>query len=52
MVKKAKLCQRRLLSVAAAFKVLLREEDYITLLRAEKLDTIPKFLAERAKENL
>jgi ParB family transcriptional regulator, chromosome partitioning protein len=51
MVKKAKLCQRRLLSVAAAFKVLLREEDYITLLRAEKLDTIPKFLAERAKEN-
>ena len=51
MVKKAKLCQTRLLSVAAAFKVLLRDEDYVTLLRAEKLDTIPKFLAERAREN-
>jgi ParB family transcriptional regulator, chromosome partitioning protein len=51
MVKKAKLCQTRLLSVAAAFKVLLRDEDYITLLRAEKPDTIPKFLAERAREN-
>lgn len=52
MVRKAKLCQTRLLSVAAAFKMLLRDEDYITLLRAEKLDTIPKFLAERAKQNI
>jgi len=49
-VKKAKLCEVRLLSVAAAFKVLLADDDYVTLLRAEKLQTMPKFLAERAKE--
>jgi ParB family chromosome partitioning protein len=49
-VKKAKLCEVRLLSVAAAFKVLLGDDDYVTLLRAEKLQTMPKFLAERAKD--
>ncbi|MFT3783543.1 MAG: plasmid partitioning protein RepB C-terminal domain-containing protein [Nibricoccus sp.] len=49
-VKKAKLCEVRLLSVAAAFKVLLDDDDYVTLLRAEKLQTMPKFLAQRAKE--
>jgi ParB family chromosome partitioning protein len=49
MVKKAKLCEARLLSVSAACKVLVRDEDYINLLRAEKLETMPKFLAERAR---
>jgi ParB family chromosome partitioning protein len=49
-VKKAKLCEVRLLSAAAAFKVLLADDDYVTLLRAEKLQTMPKFLAERAKD--
>lgn len=50
MVKKAKLCEARLLSAAAAFKVLVQDEHYVTLLRAEKMDTMPKFLAARAKE--
>jgi ParB family chromosome partitioning protein len=49
MVRKAKLCEVRLLSTAAAVKVLVTDEDYINLLRAEKLDSMPKFLAERAK---
>ncbi len=49
MVKKAKLCEARLLSVSAACKVLVRDEDYVNLLRAEKLETMPKFLAERAR---
>jgi len=49
MVKKAKLCEAKLLSASAAIKVLIADEDYINLLRAEKLETMPKFLAERAK---
>jgi ParB family chromosome partitioning protein len=50
MVKKAKICEARLLSTSAAFRVLVRDEDYVNLLRAEKMDTMPKFLAERARE--
>jgi len=50
MVRKAKLCEAKLLSVSAAIKVLVGDEDYINLLRAEKLETMPKFLAERAKQ--
>jgi ParB family chromosome partitioning protein len=49
-VRKAKLCEVRLLSTSAAIKVLVSDEDYVNLPRAEKLDTMPKFLAERAKE--
>jgi ParB family transcriptional regulator, chromosome partitioning protein len=50
-VKKAKLCEARLRSVSAALKKLLRDEDYVTLLRAEKMETMPKFLAERARQD-
>lgn len=50
MVKKAKLCEARLLSVSAAFRVLVADEDYVNLLRAEELNTMPKFLAERARQ--
>jgi ParB family chromosome partitioning protein len=50
MVKKAKLCEVRLLALSAAFNVLVNDEDYINLLRAEELQTMPKFLAERAKQ--
>jgi ParB family chromosome partitioning protein len=50
MVRKSKLCEARLLSVSAAFRVVMADEDYINLLRAEELHTMPKFLAERAKQ--
>ena len=50
MVKKAKLCEARLLSLSAAFKVLVADDNYRNLLRAEKMETMPKFLAERARE--
>ncbi|HEU5079492.1 MAG TPA: plasmid partitioning protein RepB C-terminal domain-containing protein [Opitutaceae bacterium] len=50
IVKKAKLCESRLLSISAAFKVLVKDEDYVNLLRAEKVETMPKFLAERARQ--
>ena len=36
--------------MSAAIKVLVADEDYMNLLRAEELGTMPKFLAERAKQ--
>ena len=51
MVKKAKLCEAKLVFVQAAFKQLLTNEDFINLLRAEGLATVPKFIAESAKKN-
>ena len=49
MVRKARACESRLLSLGAAFRALLADENFTTLLRAEDLDTLPKFLVERAK---
>lgn len=49
MVRKARACESRLLSLGAAFRALLADENFMTLLRAEDLDTLPKFLVERAK---
>ena len=51
LVKKAKLCEARLRSVSAAFRVLVKDEDYVNLLRAEELHTMPKFLAENARKS-
>ena len=34
--------------MSAAVTVLVADEDYVNLLRAEDLGTMPKFLAERA----
>ncbi len=50
MVKKAKLCDARLRSISAALKKLVRDENYVTLLRAEKMETMPKFLAEWSRQ--
>lgn len=50
MVRKAQTAESRLLSLTAAFKALLADENFATLLRAENLQTLPKFLVERVKE--
>lgn len=49
LVKKAQICEARLLSLTAAFKALCADENFTTLLRAEDLDTLPKFLLERVR---
>jgi len=49
MVTKAKICESRLRTTGAALKVLLGDENFVTLLRAEELATLPKFIAERVK---
>ena len=44
---KSKICETRLLFVVSALKQLFRDENFINLLRAEGLDTLPQFLADR-----
>jgi ParB family chromosome partitioning protein len=47
LVKKAALAQSRLYFVVNALKKLLDEEHFVTLLRAESMNTLPMPLAER-----
>ncbi len=47
MVKKAEFAQQRLLFVVGALRQLLADENYVNLMRAEGLDTLPKYLADR-----
>lgn len=47
VVKQAHLCQRELLYVVAAMKRLFTDESFINLLRAESLDSLPQYLAEK-----
>jgi ParB family chromosome partitioning protein len=47
VVKQAQLCQRHLLYVASALKRLVADDNFINLLRAESLDSMPHYLAER-----
>jgi len=45
LVKKAHLCERQLRFVASALGDLFRDENFVNLLRAESLDSLPKYLA-------
>ncbi len=47
MVKKAEFTQQRLLFVVGALRQLFGDENFVNLLRAEGLATLPKYLAER-----
>jgi len=47
MVKKARLCEAKLTFTVTAFKKLLEDENFITLLRAESVAQMPKYLHDR-----
>lgn len=47
MVKKASFAQQRLLFVTGALRQLVADENFVNLLRAEGLDSMPKYLADR-----
>lgn len=49
MVKKAEFGQQRLMFVVGALRQLLADENFTNLLRAEGLNTLPKYLAERVR---
>jgi ParB family chromosome partitioning protein len=45
LVNRAKLCETRLRFVVSAMKQLLADEGLVTLLRAERLTTLPQYIA-------
>lgn len=47
MVRKAESTQQRILLIVEAMRTLTADENFVTLLRAESLDTMPKFLFDR-----
>jgi len=47
LVRKSDHAQSRLMFVVGAMQRLLADEHFVTLLRAERLETLPSFLAER-----
>jgi ParB family chromosome partitioning protein len=47
MVLKAEHAHQQLLLVVQGLKTLFADENFVTLLRAEDLDTLPKYLADR-----
>ena len=47
LVRKADSTRNRLIFMTEAFKNLLDDENFVTLLRAEKLETLPRNLADR-----
>jgi len=47
IVKKAEFAQQRLLFVVSALRQFFGDENFINLLRAEGLDTLPEYLADR-----
>ncbi|MFZ4779834.1 MAG: ParB/RepB/Spo0J family partition protein, partial [Terrimicrobiaceae bacterium] len=47
MVKKARFCETRLTFIIGAFRQLMADDNFITLLRAESLDSSPKIIQER-----
>lgn len=49
-VKRARQTEERLLLIVSALKTILGDEHFVTLLRAEHLDTIPSVLLDRLKK--
>jgi ParB family chromosome partitioning protein len=47
MIRKAKICDARLLFIVTAFHKLVADENFVTLLRAESLGKMPKGLWEK-----
>ena len=47
MVRKAEFAQQRLMFVVGALRQMFADENFVNLLRAEGLSTLPRYLAER-----
>jgi ParB family chromosome partitioning protein len=46
LVKKSRHCEQQLRFVRSALRDLMKNDHFVTLLRAEKLDALPKYLSE------
>jgi ParB family chromosome partitioning protein len=52
LIRKAQICDSKLLFVVTAFKNLLADDDFVTLLRAEGLASMPKYLSDKINAKL
>jgi ParB family chromosome partitioning protein len=50
MVKKARICEAKLMFVVTAFRKLMADDHFVTLLRAEELTTMPRVIWEQISE--
>jgi ParB family chromosome partitioning protein len=50
LVRKARVCEQQLRFVVSALKQLTKDEGFVSLLRQQKLDVIPKHLSEMIQE--
>jgi len=50
VAKRAERTEQQLLVIVSAMKRLLSDDHFVTLLRAESLDTMPEFLADRIRK--
>lgn len=48
-LRKAELCEKRLVFAVNAVKLLLSDENFVNLLRAEGMETVPEYLAGEMK---
>ena len=46
LVRKTKLCEARLMFITEAMRRVMADEDFVNLLKAEKIDTMPKELSD------
>lgn len=51
LVKKARITENQLLFIGSAVKKLFQDENFLTLLRAEGLETLPEYLAQRIQSD-
>ncbi len=51
LVKKARITESQLLFIGSAVKKLFQDENFLTLLRAEGLETLPEYLAQRIQSD-
>jgi ParB family transcriptional regulator, chromosome partitioning protein len=49
LAKRARLCEKMLRFVCGALRDLVKDEHFVTLLRAEKLEKMPKYLADQVR---
>jgi ParB family transcriptional regulator, chromosome partitioning protein len=50
LIKKARVCEAKLVFVLTAFGKLLGDENFVNLLRAEGLAEMPKYMHDRVSE--
>lgn len=49
LIRKAKLCEDRLVFIVSALKQLFEDENFFNLLKAESIDSLPKYIADQIR---